>query len=434
MRGLPLLFIIFFLLVLGAPLAADASVTATPAPLSPSPTLTVTPSPSSTLTATQPFTPTATASSTVVPSVAPTVTSLPTLTATLSSTPTVSPTLALTLSSTPTSSPTATARIETVVVTLPPAIITAPPQVLVITAPPPPAAPPAPPPSNPPAAPARQSAPAPTQQTPFYGWTRYQSVHLIPVLGAWGLYPDRSASAGQHRRSTSAGALARYPFTGEGVRVAYLRQPDGCAFDLLLDQQVLGTFTSNHPETQWMLAGPFFVDSDYHVLDLQSHNTVSGGCTLTFDYLEVFTGPPLPAGEESTFSNAPAASPQAVSRVTLLSAPPTLAPTATPVPASVVLLRVQIDYDRNANRSADLNEGVAGISVRVVDATHGTLLSSGVTDARGALRLQVVTYSPVTAHIPLLGRTLTIRPAQGQTLAQPWALLLAAANQPGVIP
>jgi transcriptional regulator with XRE-family HTH domain len=29
--------------------------------------------------------------------------------------------------------------------------------------------------------------PLPTQLTPFYGWRRYQSIHLIAVVGQWGI-------------------------------------------------------------------------------------------------------------------------------------------------------------------------------------------------------------------------------------------------------
>jgi len=77
---------------------------------------------------------------------------------------------------------------------------------------------------------------------------------------------------------------------------------------------------------------------------------------------------------------------------------------------------------------------VRGISVRVVSESTGDLLASGYTDERGTLRLQVVTREAVIVHIPLLGETLTVRPAVGTTTTQPWTVLLPPANHPAVIP
>ena len=91
-------------------------------------------------------------------------------------------------------------------------------------------------------------------------------------------------------------------------------------------------------------------------------------------------------------------------------------------------------YDANASGGADIDEGVSGVSVRVVSEANGDLLASGFTDERGILRLQVVTRGAITAHIPLLGETLTVRPAVGATTNQPWTVLLPPANHPAVIP
>jgi hypothetical protein len=149
----------------------------------------------------------------------------------------------------------------------------------------------------------------------------------------------------------------------------------------------------------------------------------------------VFTGPPLPVPVEGEAADVPTAVPQQdVAGVVLLSAPPTTMPTRNPQPASVVTLVITVAYDANASGTSDLDEGVRGVSVRVVSSDTGDLLTSGFTDERGTLRLQVVTRGEVLVHIPLLGETLTVRPAQGSTTSQPWTVLLPPANQPAVIP
>ena len=59
--------------------------------------------------------------------------------------------------------------------------------------------------------------------------------------------------------------------------------------------------------------------------------------------------------------------------VMILSAPPTVMPTRTPLPSGVVTLAITVAYDANASGGADIDEGVRGISVRVVSETSGTL-------------------------------------------------------------
>ena len=349
-------------------------------------------------------------------------------TSTATDTPTSTATETPSLTPSPTATP--TAIIETVVV---PIVITSPPLVIIATAPPVTAIPPTtiPPTSAPPAAAAN---PPPTLQTPFYGWQRYQSIHFVPVIGTWAIQTDYAASARQYRRSSDVGAIARYPFTGDGVRLAYQVAPTGCPFQLVVDEVVIASFDSYADELGWRLAGPYFLSSGYHVLDIRSRASVPNVCTVGFDYIDVFTNVPLPEAAQMVL-NPPTDIPALdVARIALVSAPPTLAPTVTPIPAGIVALTVIVAYDANASESADLGEGVAGMSVRLVDAASGELLQSGFTDERGQLNLQVVSREPIIATIPLLGETLNLRPTLGQTVAQRWEVVLPPANQPGVIP
>jgi hypothetical protein len=367
----------------------------------------------------------------------PSPTATLTLTATPSATATETPTVILTETPSLTPSPTATptAIVQTVVV---PVVITSPPMVIIATAPPAPTAVPAtavPATSAPPPAAASGGGNAvPTLQTPFYGWRRYQSIHFVPVIGTWAIQSDYAASARQYRRSSDVGAIARYPFTGDGVRLAYQVAPTGCAFDLVVDEVVIARFDSYADELGWRLAGPYFLSNGYHVLDIRSLASTPNVCSVGFDYIDVFTNVPLPESAQAVL-NPPTPVPALdVARVVLVSAPATLAPTLTPIPAGIVALTVIVAYDANASETADIGEGVVGMSVRLLDAASGELLQSGFTDDRGQLNLQAVSRDPLIITIPLLGETLTLNPTLGQTITQRWEVVLPPANQPGVIP
>jgi hypothetical protein len=299
---------------------------------------------------------------------------------------------------------------------------------------------------NPPANPSANSSssqsiatypPPPTQLTPFYGWRRYESIHLIEVAGRWRIGSDARASQAQYRASDHAGATVRYPFTAHGVRFAYLQHERGCFFDVFIDDVQQEMINAQSPNERWVLSEPYFLTGGYHVLDIRSRSDRDGMCRVAIDYMEVFSSPPMPqtvsSGDEISGENVTEFE-RDISRITLISAPPTRIPSPTSQPASLIQLMVQVAYDRNASGMADLGEGVQGVSVRVVNSVTGELLNSGFTDASGSVRFQVVSKDAIVASILLLGETFTVRPTLGRTLNQTWHVLLDPANQPAVIP
>jgi hypothetical protein len=66
---------------------------------------------------------------------------------------------------------------------------------------------------------------------------------------------------------------------------------------------------------------------------------------------------------------------------------------------------VVIAYDENGNRTVDPAEGVAGISVRVVEVNTNRVIASGFTDERGYVSFEVVTDTPAQVVVPYFGRT-----------------------------
>jgi hypothetical protein len=393
----------------------------------------ITPTPTMTLTPTATITPT----STPTPSTTPT----PTLTYTATSTSTLLPTPLP--SSSATSSATATPNM--IVVTAPPVVVTLPVIItatpLVITSPPA-TAPPAPANNTSSGNTTTRAQPvvAPTQRTPFYGWRRYESIHLIEVVGRWRIRQHPSASSQQYRQSEAYGATVRYPFQGDGIRVAYLMQEGGCRFDVILDGVVQETIDSHSDasELYWQIAGAYFLAGGYHVLDIRAHN--DRPCVTAIDYMDIFTNAPMPVvpttivGNQNANGVTDTGNERDITQITLLSEPATSTAQPTAVPMGRVQLQVQIAIDKNANGEADLDEGVQAVSVRLVDADSGALIASAFTDQRGRVTFDVSTNSDVVAHVPLLAETFRLRVRAGDVVEERWSLLLAGANQPAVMP
>jgi hypothetical protein len=393
----------------------------------------ITPTPTMTLTPTATITPT----STPTPSTTPT----PTLTYTATSTSTLLPTPLP--SSSATSSATATPNM--IVVTAPPVVVTLPVIItatpLVITSPPA-TAPPAPANNTSSGNTTTRAQPvvAPTQRTPFYGWRRYESIHLIEVVGRWRIRQHPSASSQQYRQSEAYGATVRYPFQGDGIRVAYLMQEGGCRFDVILDGVVQETIDSHSDasELYWQIAGAYFLAGGYHVLDIRAHN--DRPCVTAIDYMDIFTNAPMPVvpttivGNQNANGVTDTGNERDITQITLLSEPATSTAQPTAVPMGRVQLQVQIAIDKNANGEADLDEGVQAVSVRLVDADSGALIASAFTDQRGRVTFDVSANSDVVAHVPLLAETFRLRVRAGDVVEERWSLLLAGANQPAVMP
>lgn len=275
--------------------------------------------------------------------------------------------------------------------------------------------------------------------TRAYGWSRHESIELIQVIGSWVLTRHRAASDGAYHESASAGATLRFPFTGDGVRLIYRAHPQGGRFALLLDGVAQGVYDTRAEDEGFYYAGPFFFTSGYHVIDVVALAERSGVTSINIDALDVFYGPPMPTRPAPTDAPLSESTSQAETRrdairVDLISAPPTPQPTPTAIPQALVSVEVVIAYDLNRNDSADANEGVQGMSVRLLDAATNQPLAAGLTDASGFVTLQALTTHAVTVVVPYLGETFNVRPARGRAQTARWTLLLEAGTQPGLIP
>jgi hypothetical protein len=275
--------------------------------------------------------------------------------------------------------------------------------------------------------------------TRAYGWSRHESIEMIQVIGSWTLTRHRAASDGAYHESASAGATLRFPFTGDGVRLIYRAHPQGGRFTVLLDGLAQGVYDTHADEEGFYYAGPFFFPSGYHVVDVVALADRSGVTSISIDALDVFFGPPMPTRPALTDAPVSDTTSQAETRrdvisIALISAPPTPQPTPSAIPQSLVSVEVVIAYDLNRNGSADANEGVQGMSVRLLDATTNQPLAAGLTDTSGFVTLQALTTNAVTVVVPYLGETFNVRSARGRAQTARWTLLLEAGTQPGLIP
>ena len=415
-RFLLLQTILFGWLGLGVVLAQDG--TATPEATASN---TVTATPTIVWTATATVTPTVT-------DVIPTNTLLPTATSahtpTTTETPPGSVTPSVTASATVPATPAPTFAIPTAVVMtqLVPIVVTAPPLVVTQLV------------TNPPVAPLQVQAPIERTPRPseLFGWLRSESVALIQVSGRWYLRQAAQASAGAFHETLHNAAILRLPFEGDGIRVGFIAHSQGGVFRLVLDGEEVGVVDTFSPDetTLTLQTESYFLAAGYHVLDIVAVLPADRSRSMSIDYVDVFNGPPVPA-----MATPIAATTQptrvVLESVALISASmsPTLSPT--PVTESPLALDVIVGYDLNANAQIEPNEGVQGLSIRVVDARDNTLLASVFTDSAGFARIQTVVSGDVVILIPLLGEALHLRRGSRQSN---WVLRLDAVNVPGLIP
>jgi len=364
----------------------------------------------------------------VLPSVTPTDTPSPTVPPTLTRTPTTTATLPSTLTQSPTLIPTLSERVLTFTVVMPGIVMPPVPTdfpygTVLLSALPQPVEP---------LPDATDTAP------PFFGWYRFESDYpTMNYAPPWTPRLAQFASRGQYHRTEGAYAIATFLFEGEGLRIRYVAAQNMGMFEVVVDSRVLDTIDAYANELAFPVTDVYFVGTGSHRLEIRAvgrKNNASEGYVVGLDAIEVFRGdvntliipPPV-------ITNTPTPEPQPAARIELVGAPPTVQPTGTPIPPRVVTAEVVIAYDENGNGTVDPAEGVAGISVRVVEVNTNRVIASGFTDARGYVAFELVTDAAVQVVVPYFGETWQLQRG-GNSAAPAFTLLLTPGNQPGLIP
>lgn len=273
---------------------------------------------------------------------------------------------------------------------------------------------------------------------PFFGWYSFESDYpTVQYSPPWTPRLSQFASQGQYHRTENAYSTASFMFEGEGLRVRYVAARNMGMFEILVDGGVLDTIDAYADALAFPTTAVYFVGNGIHRLEMRAigrKNNASEGYVVGLDAIHVWRGdantliiPPPP------ITNTPTPSPQPAERIVLVGAPPTVQPTDTPNPPRVITAEIVIAYDENGNRTVDPAEGVAGISVRVVEINTNRVIASGYTDARGYVAFEVVTDAPAQIVVPYFGATWQIQ-RSGNRAAPAYTLLLTPGNQPGLIP
>ncbi|MBN8637909.1 MAG: hypothetical protein J0M07_21500 [Anaerolineae bacterium] len=364
----------------------------------------------------------------VLPSLTPTETPAPTLTATVTATATVTMPPPPTETLVPTLLPTMSERVLEIAVVMPgvyvpPTLTPFPPGTILLSAPPSPVEP---------LPDATDTAP------PFYGWYRFESDYpTVSYAPPWTPRLSQFASQGQYHRTEGAYDTATLIFEGEGLRIRYVAAQNMGRFEIIVDGVVLDTIDAYADELRFPVTDVYSVGSGTHRLELRGigqKNNASEGYVIGLDAIQVFRGDAHTLIVPQLLSTTtPTHEPQPAARIELVSAPPTLQPTGTPLPPRVLTAEVVIAYDENSNRTVDPAEGVAGISVRVVEVNTNRIIASGFTDERGYVSFEVVTDTSAQIVVPYFGKTWSLQ-SGGNASAPAYTLLLTPGNQPGLIP
>lgn len=358
------------------------------------------------------------------PTRTPTATGSPTPTPTLTSTHTPTPTATFTPTLTPTLS-TRVLDINAVMpgVYMPPTATDFPFGTILLSAPPPPIEP---------------LPDATNQPPPYEGWVSFESdnpaVHYsIP----WEPRLHANASRGQYHRSENVQSYASFSFEGQGLRIRYVAARNMGIFQVVVDGVVIDTVDAYAPELTFPGTQVYAVERGTHTLEIRSdqgRNPQSEGYVLGIDAVQVFRGGAntliIPPPVET---HTPTPQPMPAAGVELVSAPPTVQPTTTPIPPSLITVSVVIAYDENGNKAVDPAEGVSGISVRVVEVGTNRVITQAFTDSSGFAQVQVVTSAQARVVVPYFGKVWEIpNGRRGGNLR--FTLLLTPGNQPGLIP
>jgi hypothetical protein len=262
---------------------------------------------------------------------------------------------------------------------------------------------------------------------PFMGWYRFESDHPnVQYVTGWTRHLDMHASRGQYHQG-GADATARFVFEGEAVRLQYRVGSTAGSLLLVIDGIQVASLDTDAALSGFRPSPIYRLQPGGHWLEVRAQ----GDQPVGIDAIDIFRG--SAAGPSLTvWTLTPSPTARVVTDIELISAPATIQPTGTPIPPQVLSAGVVIAYDENGNQEVDPAEGVAGISVRVVDTTTNQVIASQFTDPSGYAQFEMILEVPARIVVPYFGQSWDWRSERDGRAS--FVLLLTPGNQPGLIP
>jgi hypothetical protein len=233
-----------------------------------------------------------------------------------------------------------------------------------------------------------QVAAMPSGEAPLVGWFEHDVTDpAIRVEGHWETFTATYRSL--HKRylySDDDAARLVYRFLGAAVRVRYVAYFSYGVFQVVLDGQVRATIDSYCPRQSdgrgnFLSTEVYALANGWHTLELVRMGRKapeSGGTIIAIDAIDVYLNGPEPTEAPTalpvTAPFTPSAAP--AEKVQPVAAPPTVQPTATVVPPSIIAVDFSIAYDANGNKAIDPSEGVQNVPVRLVTANTNQIAHS----------------------------------------------------------
>ncbi|MHC4816285.1 MAG: hypothetical protein ACYTFN_24800, partial [Planctomycetota bacterium] len=122
----------------------------------------------------------------------------------------------------------------------------------------------------------------------------------------------------------------------------------------------------------------------------------------------------------------PSITPEPVLQVQTFSLAP---PTPTPLPLQPVVVQLTVYYDENDNQAPDLNEGVIGLNMQILDSLTNRVLGQAFTNNEGHATLFVSASQEIRLTVPYLGYSQAVKPPGGQ-----FEIRIPAIHLPSLIP
>lgn len=104
-------------------------------------------------------------------------------------------------------------------------------------------------------------------------------------------------------------------------------------------------------------------------------------------------------------------------------------PTPTPLPLQPIVVQLTVYYDENDNQAPDINEGVTGLNMQILDSLTNRVLGQAFTNTEGHATLFVSATQEIRLTVPYLGYSQAVKSPGGQ-----FEIRIPALHLPSLIP